>query len=81
MIHKILKVFFNKLTVDDKHYLLNGDKLMQPIHSQLSQKLKAFSEFFFAVSKSIWNFNHLQKKMTLIADVFKEIPVPKNMVR
>ena len=53
MIHKILKVFFNILTVDDKHYLLNGDKLMQPIHSQLSQKLKAFSEFFFAVSKSI----------------------------
>ena len=29
---------------------------------QLSQKLKPFSEFFFAFSKSGLNFEHFQKK-------------------
>ena len=42
--------------------LPNTDNLMQPIHMQLSQKLKAFSEFFPAFSKSSLNFEHFQKK-------------------
>ena len=82
MIHKILRLFVNTLRVDDKHYLLNRDNLTQPIQMQLSQKQKTFSEFFFAFSKSILDFKHLPKKrMTLIADVFLEIPAPKNIVR
>ena len=35
---------------------------MQPFHMQLSQKLKTFSEFFLAFSKSNLNFEHFQKK-------------------
>ena len=62
MIHKILGVFVNKLTVNDKHYLLNRDTLTQPIKIQLSQKQKIFSELFFAFLKSILNFKHLPKK-------------------
>ena len=62
MIHKILRLFVNTLTVNDKHYLLNRDNLTQPIQIQLSQKQKTFSEFFFAFSKSILNFKHLPKK-------------------
>ena len=62
VIHKILRVFFNTLTVDDKHYLLNRDQLMQPIQSQLSKKLTDFSEFFFAFLKSILNFKRLPRK-------------------
>ena len=62
MIHKILKLFVNTLTVNDKHYLLNRDNLTQPIQMQLSEKQKTFSEFFFAVVKSILNFKHLTKK-------------------
>ena len=81
MIHKILRLFVNTLTVDDKHYLLNRDNLTQPIQMQLSQKQKTFSEFFFAFLKSILNFKHLSKKMTQIADVFPDLPPPKNMVR
>ena len=50
------------MTLDDKHYLLNRDNLTQPIQIQLSQKLKTFSEFFFAFSKSTLNFKHLPKK-------------------
>ena len=36
------KTVFNILTVEDKHYLLNRDKLTQPIQVQLSQKQKNF---------------------------------------
>ena len=46
----------------DKCSLLNTDNLMQPIHMQLSQKLKTFSEFSFPFSKSMLNFEHFQKK-------------------
>ena len=46
----------------DKCSLPNRDNLMQPIHMQLSQKLKTFSGFFFAFSKSTLNFEYFQKK-------------------
>ena len=62
MIHKILKLFVNTLTVNDKHYLLNRDNLTQPIQMQLSEKQKTFSEFVFAFLKSILNFKHLPAK-------------------
>ena len=44
---KILTLFVNRLTVNDKDYLLNTDNLTQLIHMQLSQKQKTFSRFFF----------------------------------
>ena len=62
MIHKILGLFLNTLTVDDKNYLLNRDNLTQPIQLQFSQKQKTFSEFFSAFLKSILNYKHLPKK-------------------
>ena len=46
----------------DKCSLPNTDNLMQPIHIQLSQKLKTFSEFLQRFSKSRLNFEHFQKK-------------------
>ena len=39
-------VFVNTLIADDKHYLLNRDKLTRPIQVPLSQKQKAFLEVF-----------------------------------
>ena len=80
MIHKILTLFADTLIVDEKHYLLNTDNLTGPIQMQLYQKQKSFPEFFFAFSKSILNFNHSPKKMTLIDIALTEIPAPKNMV-
>ena len=62
MIHQILGLFLNTLTVDDKHYMLNRDNLTQPIQLQLSEKQKTFSQFFFASLKSILNYKHLPKK-------------------
>ena len=48
---------------------------------QLSPKQKKFSQFLFAFSKFTLNFNISKKKMTLIADVFRKLRTPKNMVR
>ena len=79
-IGKFLRHFVNTLPADDKHYLLHRDDLAQPIHMYLSQKQKTFSEFPFPFLKSILNYKHFPKKMTLRADVFPEIPSPKNMV-
>ena len=43
---KIVRLFVNTLAADEKHYLLNRDNLTQPTQMQLSQKQKAFSQFF-----------------------------------
>ena len=62
MVQKILRVFVNTLTVDDKHYLLNRDQLTKHFHVHLSQKENGFSIFFFRIFKSILNFKLLPKK-------------------
>ena len=59
---KTLEVFVNTLTADDKYSLLNRDNLKEPIHTQLSQKPKTFSECFFEFSKSTLKFKSLPKK-------------------
>ena len=62
VIHKILRLFINTFTADDKHYLLNRDNLAPRIQMQLSQKQRTFSQLFLAFLKSILNFKHLPKK-------------------
>ena len=62
MRHKILRLFVNTLTADDKHYMLKRDNLTEPIQIQLSQKQKTFCQFCFAFLKSIANSKHFQKK-------------------
>ena len=62
VIHKILSLFVNTLTVNDKHYVLNRDNFTQPIQMELSEKEKTFSQSFFAFLKSILNFKYLAKK-------------------
>ena len=57
-----LSLFVNTMTAVDKCSLPNRDNLRQPIHKELSQKLKTFSQFFRAFSKSGLNFEHFEKK-------------------
>ena len=78
---KILRLFVNTLTDDDKYCLLYRDNFSQPIQILLSQKQKTFSQFFSAVLKSTLNFADFQKKMTLIADVFPKLPSTKKVIR
>ena len=78
---KILGLLVNTLSDDDKYYLLYRDNLTQPIQILLSQKQKTVFQFFSAFLKSTLNFEHFQKKMTLIADVFPKLPSPKKVIR
>ena len=50
------------MTADDTYSLLNRDNLKEPIPTQLSQKQKAFSQFFLAFSQFTLKFEHFQKK-------------------
>ena len=59
---KSLRLFVNTMSAVDKCSLPKTDNLMQSIHIQLSQKVKIFSQFFPAFSKSSLNFKHFQKK-------------------
>ena len=78
---KILGLFVNTLSEDDKYCLLYRDNLSQPIQILLSQKQKTFFEFFSPFLKSTLNFERFQNKMTLIADVFPKLPSPKKVIR
>ena len=59
---KILGLFVNTLTEDDKYSLLYRDNLTQEIQILLSQKRKTFSQLFSKILKPILNFEHFQKK-------------------
>ena len=78
---KMSGLFLNTLTDDDKDSLLFRDNLMEPIQILLSHKQKSFSKFLSAFLKCTLNFEHFQKKMTLIADVFPKLPSPKKVIR
>ena len=78
---KSFRLFVNTLTEDDKYCLLYRDNLTQPIQILLSQKQQTFSQFFSPFLKSILNFEHFQTKMTLIADVFPQLPCLKKVIR
>ena len=54
---------------------------MPTIQINLSQKEKIFSEFFSTFFESALNFEHFQKKMTLIAYVFPKLLTTKNVLR
>ena len=54
---------------------------MQNFQIHLSEKQKIFSQFFSAFFESALNFEHFQKKMTLIAYVFPKLPTTKNVLR
>ena len=62
VIYKILRLFVNTLTADDKHYLLNKDNLTQPIQMQVSQKRKNFRQFLFCIFKIYMKFPTFAKK-------------------
>ena len=81
VLFKISGLFLNTLTDDDKYCLLYRDNLTQTIQIRLSQKQQTFSEFFTPFLKSTLNFALFQKKMTLIADVFPQLPSPKKVIR
>ena len=73
VIHKILELFVNLLTADDKYSLLNRDNLAQPIIMQLSNKKNALSQVFTAILISRSNSKHFEKKDELSSLCFCQI--------
>ena len=59
---KILRLFVNTFTEDDKYSVLCRNNLIQQIQILLSQKQKTFSQFFSAFLKSTLNYEHSGKK-------------------
>ena len=62
MIYKILGLFVNTLTANNKYSLLKRGNLTEPIQMQLSNKQKISSYFFWYIFKSRSNFEHFDKK-------------------
>ena len=55
------------------------DNLPLPVQMQLSEKPKTFPQFFIAFLESALNFEHFEKKMSLIAPVFLKLLTPKDV--
>ena len=72
---KILRLFVNTLTYDDKFSVLYRDILKQPIQIQLSPKHKTFSEFLSAFLKSSLLFDHFEKKVDCPSRCISQITV------
>ena len=50
------------MAADEKYPLVKRENLKIPIHLQLHQKHKTFSQVFTAFLKCGWNFQHFDKK-------------------
>ena len=59
---KILGVFLNTLTADEKYPLQVCQNLPLSIQTQLPEKRKTFCEYFVPFPESTSNFKHFQKK-------------------
>ena len=78
---KFFRPFLNTLTANDTYSLNSKNKWMQTIQMHLFQKPKIFSELFCAFLEFVLDFEHFQKKMTLMAYVFPKLPTTKDVLR
>ena len=62
VISKVLGLFVNALTADEKYSPGGSENLQQAIQMQLSKKQKIFSQFFAAFLKFISNFEQFKQK-------------------
>ena len=59
---KILRLFINTLTADDKYSCRNMKNFLQQVQTLLSQTRNTLSGFFIAFQKSAWNLQYFEKK-------------------
>ena len=81
MIWQRLRLFVYTMSAVDKCSLPTRDNLMQPIHMQLSQKLKTFYSYILHFRNLSEILKIFRKKMTLIAYFFLRLPPAKSVVR
>ena len=78
---KILGLFVNTLTEDEKYSLLYRDNLTQPIQILLYQKRKTFSQLSSKVLKPTLNFEHVQKKDDPHSRSVPKLPSLKKVIK
>ena len=81
MISKILGMFINTLTADEKYSIPKKDNLTQPIQMQLSKKQNVFLNLFLDSSNLDQIFNILKKMMIIIAYIVPKLQTAKDVVR
>ena len=86
LICKILGLFVDPLTADEKYSPLNKGNSLQHFQMELSQKQKTFSDifFFFFFLHCLYldsNLNIFKKKVILAGDVFLNLGTSKYVVR
>ena len=69
------------MATDENYPVLNRENLTIPIHMQLSQKQKPFSQFFAAFLKSRLNFENFEKKYDPHSFCISEITDSQNVDR
>ena len=72
---KILRLFANTFTADDKYSCRNMKNFRQEIQTLLSQKWKIFSGFFFPFLKCVWKLEQFEKKDECPSLIISEIIV------
>ena len=78
---KFFRPFLHTLTANDKYSLNSKDKGMQKTQMLLCQKQNIFPQFFSSFFESALNFEHFQKKMTVIAYAFPKLSTAKYVLR
>ena len=78
---KILRLFVDTMTANDKYSVLNRGNLTEDIQMHLSQKQKDFFEFFRGFFKFTLNFEPFNKKMTLLCYLFPKLQTSIDVVR
>ena len=72
---KILALFVNTLTADDKYSCRNTQNFLQQFQTLLSQKRKTFSGFLIPFLKCAWNLEHFERKDECSSLIISEIIV------
>ena len=68
------------LTTNWEYSRSNRENLPLPVPTQLSEKLKTFPQFFIAFVECTLNLEHIEKKMSLIAQVFLKLLTLKDVL-
>ena len=72
---KILRLFANTFTADDKYSCRYMQNILQQLQTPLSQRRKTFFGFFIPFLKCAWNLEHLEKKDECPSLIISEIIV------
>ena len=70
---KILRLFLNTLTADNKYSRCNVHNFAQQVQTPISQKKKTFYGFFIAFLKCASNLEHFEKKEEYPSLIFPDM--------